>query len=267
MSIGIITGSGTYALPGFDDVEAVTVETPFGACSVTRGSYGGVGAIHISRHAVGHIRLSNHVNHRANIWALKELGATAVVGCTACGAVDPTLALGSLVVFDDLHFISNRLPGGSLCTFFTEPGDRQRGHWILHGGPFSDGVRGALLAAASQTGHPAREGGTYGHVDGPRFNTPTEISQLAGCGVTAVSQTAGPETVLCGELELPFGLIGFVTDYANEVKPGEPTPVSKLIELMGRSTMIFAEVLVRALPELDKVSARASGTVYRFEGS
>src|SRR6267154_746040 len=89
----------------------------------------------------------------------------------------------------------------------------------------SSDLRAALVGAARSAGRTARDGGTYGHVDGPRFNTPTEIAQLAACGVTAVSQTAGPETVLCGELELPFGLIGFATDYANEVKPGEPTPV------------------------------------------
>src|SRR5947209_15886837 len=110
MPVGIITGSGTYALPGFAQASAVTVETPFGPCAVTQGTYAGVEALHVSRHGAGHVRLSNHVNHRANIWALKELGATAVIGCTACGAVDPTLELGSLVVFDDLHFISNRLP-------------------------------------------------------------------------------------------------------------------------------------------------------------
>jgi purine nucleoside phosphorylase len=266
MPIGIITGSGTYALPGFEDAQPFTVETPFGTCSVTRGTYAGVDALHISRHAAGHVRLSNQVTHRANIWALKELGATAVVGCTACGAVDPSLELGSLVVFDDLHFISNRLPDGSICTFFTEPGDPRRGHWILHGGPFSPGVRRALINAAADSGHAASPEGTYGHVDGPRFNTPTEIAQLAAYGVVAVSQTAGPETVLCGELELPFGLIGFVTDYANEVQPGMPTPVAKLIELMGSSTAVFGDLLLRALPELARSPAEPAGTIYRFEG-
>jgi purine nucleoside phosphorylase len=211
------------------------------------------------------MRLSNQVIHRANVWALRGLGATAVIGCTACGAVDPTLALGSLVIFDDLHFISNRLPDGSLCTFFTKPGDPDRGHWILHGGPFSSGVRDALLGAAAQAGHPARDGGTYGHVDGPRFNTPAEIAQLAACGVTAISQTGGPETVLCGELEVPFALIGFVTDYANEVRPGEPTPVAQLIELMGESTAVFAEVLRDAAPRLEQGPPGPAGTVYRFE--
>jgi purine nucleoside phosphorylase len=201
----------------------------------------------------------------ANIWALKKLGATAVVGCTACGAVDPTLELGSLIVFDDLHFISNRLPDGSLCTFFNQPGDRQRGHWILHGGPFSAGIRSALIDGAAAVGQPARTRGTYGHVDGPRFNTPTEIAQLAACGVTAVSQTGGPETVLCGELELPFGLIGFVTDYANEVVPGEPTPVSTLAELMAASPAVFAAVLGVAVHRLAAESVAAAGTMFRFE--
>ncbi len=142
----------------------------------------------------------------------------------------------------------------------------QRGHWILHGGPFSDGVRRALIRGAEAAGHSARPSGTYGHVDGPRFNTPTEIAQLAACGVTAVSQTGGPETTLCGELELPFALIGFVTDYANEVKPGQTTPVSALLELMERSRSIFADVLLQALAELDGTSPAASGVMARFSG-
>jgi purine nucleoside phosphorylase len=196
---------------------------------------------------------------------MKELGARAVIGCTACGAVDPSLELGSLVVFDDLHFISNRLPDGSLCTFFVEPGDVLRAHWILHGSPFSSGVRAALIDACRQAGVVFRERGTYGHVDGPRFNTPSEIAELGACGVSAVSQTGGPETVLCGELELPYGLVGFVTDYANEVKPGEPTPVETLIALMGTSTQAFSAVLGAAVPVLSATAPEPAGTVYRFE--
>jgi purine nucleoside phosphorylase len=263
--IAVITGSGTHALPSLESDEAVTVETPFGPTEVSRGCLAEVEILHLSRHGAGHVRISNHVNHRANIWALQRLGAEAVIGCTACGAVDPSLALGSLVVFGDLHFPVNRLPDGSLCTFCVDPGDPRRGHWILHGSPFSAGVRAALLDAAAEAGHGARDGGAYGHVDGPRFNTPAEIAQLAGCGVIAVSQTGGPETVLCGELELPFALIGFVTDYANEVVPGEPTPVAKLIELMGASPGVFADVLAGAVARLEREPPRPAGTMYRFE--
>jgi len=264
MPIAVITGSGTYALPGFESPLTITVQTPFGPTEVSRGLLGTTELLHVSRHGAGHVRLSNHVNHRANLWALCELGATAVIGCTACGAVDPTLELGSLVIFDDLHFLSNRLPDGSLCTFWDQPGGAGRGHWILHGSPYSRGVRSALLSAAEQTGHGARDGGVYGHVDGPRFNTPAEIASLAACGVAAVSQTGGPETVLCGELELPFGLIGFVTDYANEVLPGEPTPVATLIELMGSSAAVFADVVANAAARLEAEAPAPAGTMYRF---
>jgi len=253
MPVAIITGSGTHALPGFEPEPAGavgSVATPFGPVEVSPGRFAGVEVVHVSRHGAGHVRLSNHVTHRANVWALRSVGASAVIGCTACGAVDPTLPLGSLVVFDDLHFISNRLPDGSLCTFFSEPGDVDRGHWVLHGGPFSPAVRAALVAGATEAGHPARDGGTYGHVDGPRFNTPSEIASLAACGVAAVSQTGGPETVLCGELELPYALIGFVTDHANEVVPGEPTPVATLQALMASSSAVFAEVLAVAVRRL-----------------
>jgi purine nucleoside phosphorylase len=247
MSVAIITGSGTHALPGFERAETVPVTTPYGDVEVSSGEFAGTEVLHVSRHGAGHARLSNHVTHRSNIWALHRLGASAVLACTACGAVDPTLSLGGLVVFDDLHFISNRLPDGSLCTFFETPGEAGRGHWVLHGGPFSPALRTALVAGAAESGHVARDGGTYGHVDGPRFNTPSEIAALAACGVVAVSQTAGPETVLCGELELPYALIGLVTDHANEVIPGEPTPVSTLATLMGSSSAVFADVLELAV--------------------
>jgi 5'-methylthioadenosine phosphorylase len=263
--VAIITGSGAHSLPGFEHTEAIELSTPFGAASVSRGRFADADVLHVSRHGAGHARLSNQVTHRANIWALHDLGASAVVGCTACGAVDPTLELGSLVVFDNLHFSSNRLPDGSLCTFFDRPGDPARGHWILHGGPFSPGVRKALLDAAVRTDHTVRDGGAYGHVDGPRFNTPSEIAQLAACGVSAVSQTGGPETVLCGELELPFALVGFVTDYANEVVPSEPTRVATLTGLIGASSGAFSGLLTGAVPALEAERPSAAGTVYRFE--
>ena len=265
MPVGIITGSGTHAVPGFEAAQAETVTTPFGQVAVTSGRFADADVLHLSRHGAGHVRLSSHVMHRANVWALHSLGASAVLACTACGAVDPALSLGSLVVFDDLHFISNRLPDGGLCSFFGA-GDADRGHWVLHGGPFSPAVRAALVSGAEASGHAARDGGTYGHVDGPRFNTPSEIASLAACGVTAVSQTGGPETVLCGELELPYGLIGFVTDYANEVVPGEPTSVSTLTELMGSSTKVFAEVLAEAVRRLDAADSAPApaGTMLRL---
>ncbi len=266
MRIGVLTGSGTYSLPGFETARAVLVSTPFGDVEVSEGRWNRVEVCHVARHGAGHARLSNLVNHRGNVWALRERGVGCVVGLTACGAVDPDLELGSLVVFDDMHFVSNRLPDGSLCTFFDAPGDPQRGHWVLHGGPYSEQLVDLLTTAALDAGLVFQSGGIYGHVDGPRFNTPAEIAQLAACGVCAVSQTGGPETVLCGELELPFALVGFVTDYANEVVPGQPTPVTTLFELVERSTSVFAALLHEALPRIASAAPppMAAGTVVRF---
>jgi len=262
MAVGIITGSGTHALPGFEASAAHDVETPYGSAFVSQGTFAGVDVVHISRHGEGHARMSNHVNHRANIWALRELGARAVIGCTACGAVARDVQLGSLVFFDDLHFLSNRLPDGSLCTFFAEAGHRERGHWII-GPPFCGDLRRELVAGAGRAGIHGRDGGCYGHVDGPRFNTVSEIRALANAGVAAVSQTAGPETVLCGEAELPFALMGYATDYANGVSE-ELTPVAEFVRLMGQSTAAFAGVLREALPALDLDALTPAGNVYRF---
>ena len=130
-----------------------------------------------------------------------------------------------------------------------------RGHWIYED-PYSPPLRAALLDAAARAGVPMRDGGCYGHVDGPRFNTQAEIRGLAAAGVTAVSQTAGPETVLAGEAELPFALVGYATDYANGVQ-AEATPVERLLELIAASTGTFARLLEATLPRIDARGARA----------
>lgn len=248
MAIGIITGSGTYALPGFEGT-AEPVATAFGSVDVTRGTFAGTEVLHVSRHEPGHRLLSSAVRHQANISALRDAGASAILAVTVCGACDPGLELGSLVVFDDLHFLTNRLPDGSICTLHTEPGKPGRGHWIFDL-PFHAQLRGALLEAAAEVGHPFRDGGVYGHVDGPRFNTRTEIRQLMQAGVTCVSQTAGPETTLAGEANVPYALLGYATDYANGVKPDDPTPVEELVRLIGASTETFARVLAAAVPRV-----------------
>jgi 5'-methylthioadenosine phosphorylase len=263
MKVGVITGTGTYALPGLEAGSPERFATRFGEALVVHGRVGDVEVLHVSRHGEGHARLSNHVAHRANVTALQELGAECVLAVTVCGAVDPSVPLGSLIVFDDLHFVANRLADGSLCTLYDTPGDRRRGHWIYER-PFSDGARAVLLEGCREAGVAVRDGGCYGHVDGPRFNTRAEIRSLALAGVTAVSQTAGPETVLCGEAELPYGLLGYATDYANGVTD-EATPVDELLRLIGASTEVFGSVLTAALPKLAAVKAAPPGVLYRFE--
>ncbi|MEY2535199.1 MAG: 5-methylthioadenosine phosphorylase [bacterium] len=264
MRIGIITGSGTYALPELDASTPEEVATPFGPATVTEGRFAGTDVLHVSRHLEGHRLLSSQVAHRANIAALRAKGAEAIVAVTVCGALEPDLDLGTLIVFDDLHFLSNRLPDGSLCTLHTEPGAPGRGHWIFDL-PFAQPLREALLGGAREIGHPVRDGGCYGHVDGPRFNTRSEIRSLMRAGVTAVSQTAGPETVLAGVAGIPYALLGYATDYANGVKPEAPTPVEELVRLVGASAATFARTLGAALPRLDGARLEPVGTHFAWD--
>ena len=98
-------------------------------------------------------------------------------------------------------------------------------------------------------------------MDGPRFSSRAEIAALARCGVTAVSQTAGPEVVLAGEAGLPMALAGYVTDYANGV--GQPEPVAALLARVRQSTSILAALVDHALPAIRDLSP--AGVVHRFE--
>ncbi|MDH3226599.1 MAG: phosphorylase, partial [Thermoleophilia bacterium] len=225
------------------------------------GTLGGVEVAHHSRHGAGHARLSSQLDPRPAFAAFRSLGVNAVVATTVTGAVDRRLGLGSLVVFDDLYFPSNRLPDGALCTLFTDEGAADRGHWIFQR-PFSSTVRSALLRGATEVREIIVDGGVYGHVDGPRLSSAPEIAAIAAAGVGAVSQTCGPETVLAGEAGLPFAVLGFVTDYANGVVD-EPTPPELLGRMLAESGPAFAAVLAASAPALD-TSHGAAGLVYRL---
>ena len=259
MRVGLISGSGSYHWPGLAGAEPTNISTAYGTAEVTSGRVAGVEVVHLSRHGAGHVRLSHQVTHRANLAALRAAGVDCLISLTVCGALDPALVPGSLVVFDDLYFPGNRLPDGSPCTWFDQPAGPGRGHWIADR-PFSEPLRRALVAAGSSQ-VPVTDGGCYGHVDGPRFNTRTEVAALAAAGVSAISQTAGPEVVLAGEAELPMALVGFVTDYANGVIEC-PEPVEVLLARMASSTAAFAALIGAALPGLP--APAPAGVVYRF---
>ena len=258
--VGVITGSGGYDLPGLRDARAEEVSTKWGATQLTHGTYAGVPVVHLARHGDGHARLSNQVDHRAHLAALLACDVECVVSFTVCGSTHVNVPPGSLIMFDDIYFPSNRLPDGSLCTWHTTTGAKERGHWIFDS-PFSEPLRAALLAAASELDVELVARGCYGHVDGPRFNSRTEIAALARLGVSAVSQTAGPEVVLAGEAELPYALVGFATDYASGI--ADPEPVEMLDTRMKQSSDVFAVLLERALPTITTPSP--AGFVYRFE--
>jgi 5'-methylthioadenosine phosphorylase len=261
MRIGLLSGTATYAWPGLADHTSRTVTTGFGNVELSEGRVAGVEVVHLCRHGPGHARLSNQVNHRANLAALMALEVDAVIAMTVCGAVAPAIRLGSVVVFDDLFFPANRLPDGSACTWHQNPGQPGRGHWIFDQ-PFSDPLRQALIQAAAATATPCRPAGCYGHVDGPRFNSCTEIAALAAVGVAAVSQTLGPEVVLAGEAELPIAALGYVTDYANGVST-DAEPLDGLAARLQQAPRTFAAVIAAALPAVEKPTP--AGSVWRFD--
>ena len=148
IDVGIITGSGTYALPG--DQESRIVKSRFGEAKVPVFRAGPWIVGGISRHGRHH-HLPHTIPYRANIAALKQLGARAVLATTVVGAVDPSVPLGRPILFDDLFFPENRLPNGEPCTIFTEPGDPERGHFI-GSESFSPILRRKLALAAGVLG-------------------------------------------------------------------------------------------------------------------
>ncbi|MGH8300639.1 MAG: MTAP family purine nucleoside phosphorylase [Steroidobacteraceae bacterium] len=263
MLIGLLSGSGTEAWPGLCERREATVTTPYGPVEHTVGRIGEVDVVHLSRHGHKHRRLSNHVEHRTNLSALIAAKVDAVIGFTVCGALDPSVPLGAVVIFDDLYFPSNRLPDGTLCTFHDRPGEAARGHWIFER-PFSEPLRQALIGAEHQVTVPVVPKGCYGHVDGPRFNSRAEVRVLAGAGVTALSQTAGPEAVLAGEAGVPYALAGLVTDYANGVTEASE-PVDALLERVANSSSTFASLVAAAVPTLAAAELGPVGVVHRVE--
>jgi 5'-methylthioadenosine phosphorylase len=256
IDLAIISGTGFYDFPGLEEEESLRIKTRYGDASIKKGAVEGKKIAFIARHGKGHSILPNMINYRANLAALKELRTKAIVATTVCGVLDPSIPLAKLAVFDDLYFPDNRFPDGEACTIYEERGEKSRGHYIFDK-PFSEELRQQLIAAAERPLTSA----VYAHANGPRFNTKSEIKMLQNYA-SFVSQTAGPEIVLAGELEIPYALLGFGVDYANGVKR-EPTPIEELRENLKKSKMVF----VNALKELiKKYSAPMfSGYIYRFE--
>jgi 5'-methylthioadenosine phosphorylase len=196
------------------------------------------------------------INFRANLMALKKLEVKAIISTTICGVLDASLPLAKPVVFSDLYFPDNRLPDGEICSIFNGIGAPDRGHFIFDN-PYSNELRQQLIDASA---NPIKDA-VYAHVNGPRFNTKPEIRALQA-HASFVSQTAGPEVVLSGELEIPIALLGFGVDYANGVSD-VPTPVEVLRLNLINSKGVFLSILKKLIANL-KVPLY-SGFIYRFD--
>lgn len=256
IDLAIISGSGFYDFPGLEEAESKTIETSYGNVSVLLGKTGSKKIAFIARHGPGHSLLPNMINFRANLSALEKLNVKAIVSTTICGVLDISMPLAEPIVFSDLYFPDNRLPEGEICSIFSEAGDPDRGHFIFDT-PFCDDLRQQLIAVSPGIAEDA----VYAHVNGPRFNSKPEIRALQS-HATHVSQTAGPEIVLAGELEIPIALLGYGVDYANGVSE-IPTPVEVLRLNLINSKGVFLSILEKLIEDLK--TPRYTGFIYRFD--
>lgn len=249
---GFIVGSGFYEYKG---LKCVSVKTEWGVAELLRGKISGKDTVIICRHGKNHESLPHHINYRANIAALKEVGCTAVISCSVVGVINPNLQLGKPYIIRDLHFPENRLPDGESCTFFTKPGAHERGH-LIAGSLFHGDLKQMCsdLLDADQA--------TYAYSIGPRFNTKMEIVALQSAGCDLVSQTCGPEAVLTNELEIPYAMVTFAIDYANSVRE-EPTPVEELNHHLAKSQEVFKK-LIEDYNKQGEPDLRFENFVYRF---
>jgi 5'-methylthioadenosine phosphorylase len=206
-TIAVIGGSGLYDLTGLEDVEEREVSTPFGAPSdaVVCGRLGTTRLLFLARHGRGHRLTPSEVNYRANIFALKALGAERVVAVSAVGSMREDVHPGDIVVVD--QFIDRTR--GRPSTFF---GDGIVGHVSL-ADPVCADLAGGIFDAAVSLGLTVHRGGTYVCMEGPAFSTRAESRMHRAMGVDVIGMTNMPEAKLAREAELCYATIALATDY------------------------------------------------------
>jgi 5'-methylthioadenosine phosphorylase len=250
--LAVIGGSGLYDIPGLTEVEEVRVSTPFGPPSdaIVRGRLGGTTLLFLPRHARGH-RIPPH---RANICALKKLGATQLVSISAVGSMKEAIAPGEFVVVD--QFID--LTKGRTSTFFD---DGLVGH-VAFADPVCAELSAALGDAAVRAGARVHRGGTYVCIEGPQFSTRAESHLYRSWGVSVIGMTAMPEAKLAREAELPYALLALATDYDCWHQAEEDVTIEAVLEVLGenvaRARLTVGE-LARSLP--DPARSAASGAL------
>ena len=205
--IGIVGGSGLAAGLDLENAQEIEVESPFGLPSgpVTTGTLGGVRFTFLARHGAGHRIPPSAVNYRANIDALKRCGVTDVIALSAIGSLNEAMAPGHFVAVD--QFIDRT--SGREGSFF---GPGMVAHVSL-ADPVCDRLRSALVAAVTAEGATAHDAGTYLAMEGPQFSTRAESRLYQAWGADVIGMTAMPEARLAREAELPYALLGMVTDY------------------------------------------------------
>lgn len=239
-TIGIIGGSGLYAIEALEDAEWRPVSSPWGATSddILFGRIGPVGLRFLPRHGRGHRIAPGDIPVRANIDALKRAGCTDLIGVSSVGSLREELAPGRFVVVD--QFIDRTV--GRAASFF---GTGMVAHVSL-ADPVCERLSAFAGAAVQAAGGKVTEGATYLAMEGPQFSTRAESEMYRQWGCDVIGMTAMPEARLAREAELPYALVGMVTDYDCWRENEQPVEVSEIVAQMAANGVI-ARSMIRAL--------------------
>ena len=205
--IGIIGGSGLYAMPGFDAQEEAVVETPFGAPSdnFVLGKLAGRRVAFLARHGRGHRISPSELNFRANIYAMKSLGVARILSLSAVGSLKEEHKPLDFVIPD--QFVDRTR--GRISSFFGEG-------LVAHVGfadPICPQLSGVVAKACAEAGVAARQGGTYLCMEGPAFSTRAESNLYRSWGMDVIGMTNLQEAKLAREAEICYATVAMVTDY------------------------------------------------------
>ena len=251
--IGVIGGSGLYAIDGLEAEEWVTVETPWGPPSdqILTGRVGATDVAFLPRHGRGHRHSPTSIPYRANIDALKRLGVTDVISVSACGSFRDQMAPGDFVLVD--QFIDRTVNREK--TFFG-PG------CVAHvsvAEPVCARLRGALADAAAHIGVKAHRGGTYLTMEGPQFSTLAESRMYREhWGADVIGMTNMPEAKLAREAELCYMTVAMVTDYDSWHPDHGEVDITSILTTMRANVGHARSLLEQVIPALGGARAGCS---------
>ena len=237
-ALGVIAGTGFYALDALDGGREVIVDTAYGAARVTAGAMHGRATYFVSRHGIDHSVPPHMVNYRAIMQALVDSGVTEILAINVVGGIGHDA--GDLVVVDDFIDFTKQRP----VTFFN--GSTPEG--VVHidmGDPYDARLRDVWLRAASDLGVEVTPTGVYGAFEGPRFETKAEIRMARAAGVTVVGMTGVPEVVLAAERGIPYASLCLVANPAAGLST-EPITVDDVMAVVARGAETVTGILGRA---------------------
>ncbi len=237
-TLGIIGGSGLYAIDGLEDRREQSVMTPWGPPSdaLVRGRIGRLDLVFLPRHGKGHVLTPTDVPYRANIAALKMAGCTDILSISACGSLQETFAPGDFVAVD--QFIDRTFAREK--TFF---GAGMVAH-VSMAEPVCSRLSGLAADAVAEVGGKVHRGGTYLAMEGPQFSSRAESKLYRQWGCDVIGMTNMPEAKLAREAELPYATLAMVTDYDCWRAEAEAVSVSNVIEVLSRNSALAREAII-----------------------